>query len=163
LVRAGSGGEGGNCIAVVVRAHLTEENVPPMAALGGGDGEFERGLAGGVAEDRSAGKQAPAQRGQFRPLGLTEPALEADAKIVGADGEVAGRFGRPERTAAQALQAELGAEFLDSVFDIGAAVVAAPHVEGTDAGRQIGPQRLELVAGHLEQLLPPACGRSTTR
>ncbi len=162
-MRAGSGGEGGNCIAVVVRAHLTEENVPPMAALGSGDGEFERGLAGGVAEDRSAGKQARAQRGQFRPLGLTEPALEADAKIVGADGEVAGRFGRPERTAAQALQAELGAEFLDSVFDIGAAVVAAPHVEGTDAGRQIGPQRLELVAGHLEQLLPPACGRSTTR
>ena len=103
MVRAGSGGEGGNCIAVVASAQLAEEDVPPMAALGRSDGEFERGLAGGVAEDRSAGKQAPAQRGRFRPLGLTEPALEADAQVVGADGEMAGRFVRPERTAAQAL------------------------------------------------------------
>ena len=103
--------------------------MPPRAALGRGDGEFEGGLASGVAEDRGAGKQPPAQGGQFRALGLAEPALEADAEVVGADGEVAGRLGRPERKAAQALQAKLGAEFLYPVFDVRAAVVAAPHVE----------------------------------
>lgn len=43
-MRAGSGGEGGNCIAVVVRAHLTEENVPPMAALGGATASLSVGL-----------------------------------------------------------------------------------------------------------------------
>lgn len=139
---------------MLVGTQLAQENVPPSAALGRGDGELEGGPAGGVAEDRGAGKQAPAQGGQFRALRLTEPALETDAQVVGADGEVTGRFGGPERAAAQALQAKLGAEFLDPVFDVGPAVVTTPHFEGTDAGRQVGPQRLELVAGHLEQLLP---------
>lgn len=46
MVRTGSGSEGGNCIAVFVGEYLVEQNVPPMAALGGGDGEFEGGLAG---------------------------------------------------------------------------------------------------------------------
>ena len=133
MVGTGSGREGGNCIAVVVGTHLSEENVPPSAALGSGDGEFERGFASGVTEDRGAGKQAPAQGGEFGALRLTEPALEADAQVVGADGEVTGRFGRPERAAAQALQAKLGAEFLDPVFDVGTAVVTAPHVESADA------------------------------
>lgn len=158
LVRSRSSGEGGNCIAVVVGAHLAEENVPPLTALGRGDGEFERGLAGGVTEDGGAGEQPPAQRGELSALRLTEPALETDAQVVGTDGEMTGGFGRPERTATQALQTKLGAKFLDAVFDVGAAVVAAPHLEGTDTRRQIGPQRLELVAGHLKELLPAGVG-----
>src|ERR1039458_6452020 len=153
-MRTGSGRECGNCIAVVVGTYLSEENVPPMAALWWGDGEFEGGLAGGVAENRGTGKKAPTQGGQFGALGLAEPALEADAQVVGADGVVTGGLGRPKRPAAQTLQAELGPEFLDPIFDVGAAVVAAPDFEGTDAGWQIGAQRLELVAGHVEQLFP---------
>ncbi len=97
--------------------------MPPMAAVGRSDGEFECELARGVAEDRGAGKPAPAQRRELGTLGLTEAALETDAEIEGADGEMTGRFGRPERTAAQALQAKLGAELLDPIFDVGAAVV----------------------------------------
>lgn len=124
-MRAGSGGEGGNCIAVLVGTHLSEENAPPMAALWRGDGEFERGFASGVTEDRGAGKEPPPQRGELGALRLTEPALEPDAQVVGADGEVIRGFGCPERAAAQALQAKLGAEFLDPVFDVGPAVVAA--------------------------------------
>lgn len=69
-----------------------------MAALGHGDGEFERGFARGMAEDRGAGEQAPAQRGEFGALRLTKPTLETDAQIECAGGEVAGCFGRPERT-----------------------------------------------------------------
>ena len=126
-MRTSSGREGGNCIAVVVWGHLAKENAPPSAAFFGGDGELERGLAGGVTEDRGAGKQPPAQRREFGALGLAESALETDAQVVGADGEVAGRFGRPKRAAAQAFQAELGAEFLDPVLDVGAPVVAAPN------------------------------------
>ena len=91
-------------------------------------------------------------------LRLTEPALKADTQVVGSDCEMAGRFGRPERTATLALQAKLGAELLDPVIDIGAAVVAARHVERADTRRQIGPQRLKLVAGHLEELLPAGVG-----
>ena len=71
MVGTSSGREGGNCIAVVVWGHLAKENAPPSAAFFGGDGELERGLAGGVTEDRGAGKKAPAQGGQLRALGLT--------------------------------------------------------------------------------------------
>jgi len=60
LVRTGSGGECGNCIAVFVVAHLAEENEPPVPAFFAGDSELERRLACGVAEDRGAGKQPPA-------------------------------------------------------------------------------------------------------
>lgn len=63
-----------------------------MAAFGRGDGESKRGLAGGVTEDRDAGEQAPAQRGEFGALRLTKPALKTDTEVVGADSEVAGRF-----------------------------------------------------------------------
>ena len=91
------------------------------------------GLPASLAEDRGAGEQAPAQRVQFRTLGLAEPALQTDTMVVGADGEVTGRFRRPERPAAQALQAKLGAHFLDRVLDVGPAVVTTPHVEGADA------------------------------
>lgn len=94
MVRARSSGESGNCIAGVIRAHLAQENVPPMAALGRGDGELEGGFARSAAEDRGTGKETPAQGGQLGALRLTEPALQADAEVVGADGEVAGRFGR---------------------------------------------------------------------
>lgn len=132
--------------------------MPPSAALGRGDGELVGALASGVAEDRGAGKQPPAQRGQFLPLGLAAPALQADAEVVDADGVMARGLGRPERAAAQALQAKLGAEFLDPVFDVGAAVVTAPHPESAHARRQIDPQRLEPVAGQLEQLLSPGVG-----
>jgi hypothetical protein len=71
---------------------------------------------------------------------------------------VTGRLGRPERAAAQALQAKLGAEFLDPVLDVGAAVVTAPHLKGADARRQVGPQGLKLVPGHLEELFPAGVG-----
>lgn len=53
-----------------------------MAAVGRGDGEFERGLVSGVTEDRSAGKQAPAHGGQFGPLRLTEPALQVETHRI---------------------------------------------------------------------------------
>ena len=74
-MRTSSGREGGNCIAVVAWGHLAKENAPPSAAFFGGDGELERGLAGGVTEDRGAGKQPPAQRREFGALGLAESAL----------------------------------------------------------------------------------------
>jgi hypothetical protein len=41
---------------VLVGTQLAQENVPPSAALGRGDGELEGGFAGGVAEDCGAGK-----------------------------------------------------------------------------------------------------------
>ncbi len=100
---AGSGGEGGNCIAVVIAAQLAQEDAPPAAVFFRGDGELERGLAGGVAEDRGTAEQAPAQGGQFGALGLAQQALEPDAEVVGADGQVAGRLGGPERAQAEAL------------------------------------------------------------
>ena len=71
--------------------------MPPMAALGSGDGEFECGFASGVTEDCGAGKQAPAQGGQFGTLRLTEPALQADAQVAGADGEMTGCFVSTDR------------------------------------------------------------------
>lgn len=86
-MRTRSGGEGGNCIAVVSGAQLAEQNLPPLAGFGGSDGELERRRA----EDGSAAGQPPAQRGEFGALGPAEPALEADAEVVGADREVAGR------------------------------------------------------------------------
>ena len=138
-----SGRERGNCIAVVFGGHLTEENLPPVAAFFGGDGELECGFAGGVAEDGGAGKQPPAQGRQFGALGLAEPALPADTKIVGADREVAGRLGGPERAATQALQPELRAQFLDAILDVGPALVAPPYLPGADRGWQVGAQGLE--------------------
>ena len=139
-----SGGESGNCIAVVLGGHLLEQDAPPVAAFCGGDGEFEGRLAGGVAEDGGAGKEAPAQGGEFGTLRLAESALEADAEVVGADGQMTGRLGGPEGTAAETLQAELGAEFLDAVLDVGSAVVAAPHRQRAEGGRQVGAQGLGL-------------------
>jgi hypothetical protein len=62
------------------RRKLLEQSEPPASGLGAGDGEFEGVLALGAAEDRRAGKQPPAQGGQLRALGLTELALEADAR-----------------------------------------------------------------------------------
>ena len=55
-MRTGSCGEGGNCIAVVFAAYLAQENMPPVAAFGSGDCEFESGLASSVTEDGGAGK-----------------------------------------------------------------------------------------------------------
>jgi Fe-S-cluster-containing hydrogenase component 2 len=40
---------------VLVGTQLAQENEPPSAALGRGDGELEGGFAGGVAEDRCYG------------------------------------------------------------------------------------------------------------
>ena len=107
---------------------MLEQSEPPASCLVAGEGEFEGGFAGGMAEDRGAGKQAPAQGGELGALGLAEPALETDTQVVGADGEVAGRFGRPEGAAAQALQAELGAQFLDAVLGVGPTVVTPPDL-----------------------------------
>lgn len=115
-----------------------------------------------AAEDRGAGKKPPAKGGQLGALRLAEPSLETNAQVVGAEGEMAGGLGRPERTATQALQTKLGAQFLDAVFDIRATVIPAPDFEGRQAGRQLGPQRLELVAGTSRSCFPPACGRSAT-
>ena len=57
--------------------------MPPVAALGRGDGEFERGLAGGATEDGGAGKQPPAQGGQFGTLRLTGISLEKKELLIG--------------------------------------------------------------------------------
>ena len=95
-MRSGSGGEGGNCIAVVSIGELSQENPPPTAGLSGGDGELQRGLAGGATEDGGAGEEPLAQRRELGTLRLAKPALEADAQVVGADGEVARRFGGPK-------------------------------------------------------------------
>ena len=154
MMVACSGGESGNCIAVVVGGHLTQENVPPTAAFFSGDGELESGFACGVTEDRGTGKEAPAQRSQLGPLGLAEPTLQTDAQVVGADGQMTGRLGRPERPAAQSLQTELRAQFFNTIFDIGAPVIAAPDFERVHARWQIGPQSLEPVARHIEELFP---------
>ncbi len=71
------------------------------------------------------------------PAVWLKTAAQADAEVVGADGQMAGRFGRPERATAQSLQAKLGAEFLDAIFDVGPAVVAAPDVQGADRGGRL--------------------------
>jgi hypothetical protein len=90
-----------------------EQSEPPSAAFVAGDSEFEGGLSAGVAEDSGTGEEAAAQGAEFGAVRLAKPTLQPDAKIVGRNGEMAGRFRGPERTAAQARQAKLGPEFLD--------------------------------------------------
>jgi hypothetical protein len=60
-------------------------------------------------------------------------------------------------------QPEPPPEFLDAVFDVGPAGVAAPDLQRRHRGGQVGAKRLELVAGHFEEGLPPARGRSARR
>jgi hypothetical protein len=99
--------ERGNCIGVLVIAHLSKEYVPPVATFRRGHSEFEGGLARRVAEDGRAGKQTPAQGGECGPLRLVESALQTDAQVVGAVGKMTGCFCRPKRAATQSLQAKL--------------------------------------------------------
>ena len=61
------------------------------------------------------------------------------------------RLGGPKTLAAERFQPELRPQFLDPVFDVGAAVVTAPHGERVVGGWQVGRQRLEPVAGNLQQ------------
>lgn len=121
-----------------------QEGEPPSAGWITGDGEFEGGVSCHAAEDGGAGEELAAERAEFGAMRLAEPALERDAQVVGGDGEVAGRFGRPKRAAAQALQPELRAEFPDAVFDVSASVVAPPDFQLGHRGKQVGPQRLDL-------------------
>src|SRR5687767_13981868 len=102
-MKASPGREGGNCIAIIFAIHLAKKNQPPGAVFLSGDGEFDRALASGSAENGGAGKEPPAQGREFGALRLAEPTLKTDAEIVGADGEVTGGLGGPERTAAQAF------------------------------------------------------------
>ena len=70
---AGSGEEGDNCIAVGFGSgKLLEQSEPPASGLGAGDGEFEGGLAAGVAEDINLAKRCASWR---LPLQLHESGL----------------------------------------------------------------------------------------
>jgi hypothetical protein len=138
---SGAGAECGNCIAVAWVGDAAHEGAPPGAGLGSGDGEFEGRFARRAAEDDGAGEEVAAEGAEFGAAGLAEAALQADAKIVGGDREVTGRFGRPERAAAQVVPPELRPEFLDAVFNVGPAVVAASDLQRWHRGGQVVGKR----------------------
>lgn len=89
-----AGAESGNCIAVGWVGDAAKQAPPPGAPLFVGDGEFEGGFSAAVAEDRGRGEEAAAQGAEFGAVGLAESALKADAKVVGRNGQMAGRLRR---------------------------------------------------------------------
>ena len=114
---------------------MLKESVPPSATFGGGNRQFEVGLAAAMTEDGCASEEPPAQGRPFGSDRLPKAASESDAEAIVADRQMTGCLNDPERTVTQALQAEQVAEFLDPVLDVGPAVVATPDFEGTGGGQ----------------------------
>ena len=103
-------------MAVGRSGEFFEDLHPPTPGFLAADGEFEGGFATGAAPHGGAREEPPAQGAQFAAFELAESPLEQCAEVVGGDGQVVQRLGRPEATAAQTPDAKLRSQFLDPVL-----------------------------------------------
>ena len=140
-------------MAVGRRGEFGQYFPPPVAMGGPADGQFERGFAAGPAPDRGPAKQPPAQGVQFAFFQLSQSPLQEHTEVVSGDRQMVQGFRAPEVFHAQPFDPKLSAQFLDPVFQVGPAVVAAPYCQCVDARRQVRYQRLKTVALQFQQCL----------
>lgn len=112
-------------MAVGSGSEFFEPPDPPVAGRGAVEGEFERRLAVGAAEECGAGEQPPAQRRPLAPAELAESALQQPAPVVGWDRPMARRFRHPKTATAQPLDPARPAQFLAAVLKVGATMAAS--------------------------------------
>lgn len=102
--------------------------------------------------DDSWGDEEPEAQGVDGDL--LEPAevtLKKNGEVVGEYGQGEHGFRGEELATDEGAQAETAGEFFDDVLTIGALVVEAPDLQWGCAGGQIGHQRLEQVARHIQE------------